>query len=80
MDTAPATLLHPDNIYGAYLEAGNDELANLKIILTVRDPGSRDLSLYSHMRGLYLKSKDYGWYSITAPDNITALAFDSYVD
>jgi len=80
MDATPATLLHPNQVYDTYLEAGNDELANLKIILTIRDPGSRELSLYNHMRGLYLESKIYGWYSIIAPDNLTALDFDSYVD
>jgi len=81
MDATPATFLYPREFNETYLNAGGDQAAQLKIILILRDPGSRELSLYNHLRSLYLefKAKD-DWYSMIAPNGTTFLDFDTYVD
>jgi len=47
MDASPETQLFPDHVYSVYSQA--NELSKVKIIFTLREPISRELSWYNHM-------------------------------
>ena len=81
MDATPNTFRFPKKVHDTYHEAGAGQISKVKIILVVRDPISRELSLYNHMLTKYLEtqSKD-AWFSEVASEDGSALGFDEYVE
>jgi len=80
MDATPDTLRHPELVSDTYHKAGGSQHAELKIILIVRDPVSRELSLYNHMVVEYQlhRARDE-WYSVIAAEDGSIMTFDEYV-
>ena len=86
MDATPNTLLHPQRVYDTYSQIGGIEaLSKVKLIAILRDPASREMSLYNHKRMAYLESCESNgctssaWYSdIASDDNTTAMSFEEY--
>lgn len=56
MDASPGYAKYPDHVHSVYKDDPN--LANLKIIMIVREPIARELSLFNHIRVKYLESPD----------------------
>ena len=79
MDASPSTVQFPDRVYETYKDEPN--LRDLKIILTIREPIARELSMYNHM--LYMhKTQDnpIPWVKLVAHTNGTAKSFTEFVD
>ena len=55
MDATPSNILHPERVFDTYREAG--QLDTLRIIFSLREPISRDISRYNHIASLQLKQK-----------------------
>jgi len=49
MDASPDTLPYAERVRNTYEAAGGDQAATIKIIVVLREPVSRELSLYNHM-------------------------------
>jgi len=49
MDATPDSLAFADRVHSSYKSAGADQLAAVKIIVVLREPVSRELSLYNHL-------------------------------
>ena len=49
MDGTPDTVMFPDRVYSTYKKEAPELLSALKIIVTLREPSSRELSWYNHM-------------------------------
>ena len=80
MDATPDTIRHSKHVSDTYLKAGGNQHADLKIILVLRDPAARELSLYNHMVVEYLKTKSRDeWFSVVAKEDGLAMSFDEYV-
>merc|ERR1740124_1702229 len=80
MDATPNYFLHPKNVHATYYEAGGNQHDQLKIILIVRDPAARELSLYNHMVDQYTaEGAGDNWFNIIASKG-EVLGFDEYVD
>lgn len=80
MDATPNTLLHSKKVHNIYTQAGEDALSKLKLIVILREPISREVSLYHHKKAEYLNNpQPIEWYSDVAQNN-TILTFDEYVD
>jgi hypothetical protein len=87
MDATPDYLNWASRIHSFYEAAGEHRLENLKIMVSLRDPIARELSIYNHMLDLYLENPDpdrtkpcKGWYvQIGRPDG-SIMSFDEYVD
>ena len=57
MDATPNTLLYPQRVYDTYSEVGGIKaLSKVKLIAILRDPISREKSLYDHKKMLYRQS------------------------
>ena len=86
MDATPNTLVHPQRVYETYSQVGGiNALSKVKLIAILRDPISREMSLYNHKRMAYLEScksnacNGNAWYSdIALADNNTAMSFEEY--
>lgn len=81
MDATPNTLVFPENVEKIYKEAGGDHLKNLKVIVVLREPVARELSLYNHKVEKYSKNKDSNqWYSDIAKKDESIMSFHEYAD
>jgi len=80
MDASPRTLLFPKRVFDTYKRVGTESLSGLKLIVILRDPTSRELSLYNHKKTEYLKNqKNNEWYSDVADANSnTLMSFEEY--
>ena len=82
MDATPSAFKHPDRVNKTYVEAGGNQHAELKIILTLRDPVSRELFLYNHIWTSHVRFNTTDqWYD--KPVNVetgTIYDFDKYVE
>ena len=86
MDATPNTLLYPQRVYDTYNRVGGAEaLSQVKLIVILRDPISREMSLYNHKRIEYLKSCESNgcnrnaWFSdMASADNNRAMSFEEY--
>ena len=86
MDATPNTLLYPKRVYDTYNQVGGIEaLSKVKLIAILRDPISREMSLYNHKRMEYLESckisgcNRNAWYSDVAfPGTNAAMSFEQY--
>ena len=48
MDATPDYLTYPERIYETYSQVSKNALSTLKVMLVIREPVSRELSLYNH--------------------------------
>jgi len=96
MDATPNTLIFPEKVHKTYTEVYNvsstpspKQLQQLKIIVILREPISRQLSRYNHMKLLYIKGSSKEWvkevaYSVnnSSDQNHTreVMPFDTYVE
>jgi len=82
MDATPDYFRYPEKVHATYYEAGGDQLSQLKLILILRDPAARELSLYNHMVNAYMKDEDNdSWVSeVAAKDGPGVMGFDEYVE
>ena len=86
MDATPNTLVHPKRVYDTYIQVGGIKaLSKVKLIVIIRDPISREMSLFNQKRMAYLESCNgnacniNAWYSdIAFPNNNTAMPFEEY--
>lgn len=81
MDATPNTLSFPEHVEAAYKHAGGDHLKKLKVIVVLREPVSRELSLYNHRVSEYLQTKDRNqWYSNVLKEDGSVMPFHNYTD
>jgi len=80
MDASPRTLLYPMRVVNTYNQVGTKALSKVKLIVILRDPVFRELSLYNHKRSEYLTNqKSNAWYSDVAyANNNTLMSFEEY--
>lgn len=83
MDATPGTVLHPDKVYDTYKDEPN--LRDLKIIFTIREPISRELSMYNHYRLIHSRNPhnvtlDWLNYFMTNPDDGSTRTFPDFVE
>ena len=77
MDATPETMLYSDRVRQTYRAAG--QLDSLRIIVVLREPVARELSLYNHLVGTLIRkgSKKKG---LRINDQETASSFSEYID
>jgi len=97
MDATPNTLIFPEKVHKTYTEVYNasstpsheEQLQRLKIIVILREPISRQLSRYNHMKLLYIKGSSKEWvkevaYNANNSSNHNrtreVMPFDTYVE
>lgn len=56
MDATPNYLWHPDQVHSVYKDDPN--LKDLKIIISLREPIARELSIFNHMRVQYVEKQN----------------------
>ena len=79
MDATPENLLHADRVYDIYSSVEDDQLSKLKMIVILREPVSRELSLFNHKRSLFIENSVHDkWYSDVAFKNGTLMDFEQY--
>ena len=83
MDATPETLLHADRVHEFYTKVRPDLVPKLKLIVILRDPIEREMSLYNHKKQEYVKANGEEllgeWASSVAfPNNGTVMTFDQY--
>ena len=79
MDATPNTLMFPERVYNTYQDVAPPLISKLKLILILRDPLSRELSRYYHMKALYLQHSKKEWVQDVAFENRTVKSFEQYV-
>mmetsp|Transcript_29440 Transcript_29440/g.62502 ORF Transcript_29440/g.62502 Transcript_29440/m.62502 type:complete len:357 (-) Transcript_29440:77-1147(-) len=77
MDATPKTMLFPDRVHSFYKNIGYD-LSRLKLIVILREPISRELSLYNYKRALYSGGVRKPWIMDIFTDDGTFIPFDDY--
>lgn len=89
MDATPETLLWPHHVHETYGRAlpsssssSPEALSDLGLIVILREPISRELSRYNHMKQEFLATTGdmTSWFSNVAFANGTVMSFDRYVD
>lgn len=81
MDATSNTLSFPGQVKSIYKEAKGEYLKNLKIIVVLREPVSRELSLYNRKLYEYLQTKDKKqWYSDVAKDDGSVSLFVEHAE
>ena len=93
MDATPNTLIFPEKVHKTYTEVFNvsshEQLQQLKIMVILREPISRQLSRYNHMKLLYIKGSTKDWvkelaYNVNNSSNNNhtreVMPFDTYVE
>lgn len=82
LDATPDTLAFARRVRDTYELAGDDQVINLKIIVILRDPVLRELSLYNHLayscRNLD-QSELTDWHKQVARPDGTIMTFDEFV-
>lgn len=80
MDATPRTLLYPEHVYSIYNQTKGG--SSLKIIVILREPVSRELSLYNHKKFEYTGKKNETpfnqWINDVASPDGTVMSFDNY--
>jgi len=82
VDATPNYLAYPERVKDIYNKAGRDAASELRLIVTLREPASRERSLYNHMVHEYSRTGDLdSWYGEVAhQDNGTVMTFDRYIE
>lgn len=80
MDATPEMLRYPERVHETYMHAPPEFLSSLKLMVILREPLSRELSLYNHLRSDFMETKNMDdWYSHVAFANGTVMSFDHYI-
>lgn len=70
--------MEPERVHRFYQEMGGELFSNLKLIVILREPVSRELSLYNHKKREFLQThEENSWFSDVAA-NGTLLSFDQF--
>lgn len=81
LDATPGTVLEPDRVFSFYKSAGADYFQDLKVVVSIREPISRELSLYNHQSFLYETDPDRNeWYASVSRSNGTIKTFDEFIE
>ncbi|QDZ25372.1 hypothetical protein A3770_17p78900 [Chloropicon primus] len=73
MDATPDSFWYPEHVYEVYKD--DPDLDRLKIIVLLREPIARELSLYNHMRNLWSKDPDpKAWYRRVSTESFPEFA------
>ena len=82
LDATPNYLAYPERVKDIYDKAGRDAASELRLIVTLREPASRERSLYNHMASEFSMRKDLtAWYGeVARQDNGTVMTFDRYIE
>lgn len=81
LDATPETFLNPGRVFETYLKAGANQINELKMIVILRDPVARELSLYNHKVDAFLTNPVKGmWYSRIGREDGSVISFDEYID
>lgn len=81
LDATPETFLNPGRVFETYLKAGANQINELKMIVILRDPVARELSLYNHKVDAFLTNPVKGmWYSDIGREDGSVISFDECVD
>ncbi|EJK45022.1 hypothetical protein THAOC_36392 [Thalassiosira oceanica] len=82
LDATPNYLAYPERVKDIYSKAGRDAASELRLVVTLREPASRERSLYNHMVHELSRSGDLtAWYGeVARQDNGTAMAFSQYIE
>jgi Sulfotransferase domain len=82
MDATPDTLPLADRVYHIYQAAGGDQAQTVKILVILREPVSRELSLYNHLaydcRHLPASQRT-SWHDHVLDKDGKIMSFDDYV-
>lgn len=79
MDGTPNTLEQPERVRDMYAEAGSDSFSSLKIIVVLREPVSREYSLYRNKKDAFIRAPDTNaWFGDIAFANGTVMSFEQY--
>mgnify|MGYP005848229249 CR=1 FL=1 len=83
MDATLDTLLFADRVRAIYDAAGGNQAIELKILVILREPVSRELSLYNHLaydcRNLSSAERN-DWHNQVLKNDGTIMSFDEFVD
>lgn len=81
MDATPATLMESQRVYSLYNQVPGDLSTSLKLIVILREPISRELSLYNHKVYKFAGNQDTSmWYSDVIDANGTVMSFEEYAE
>mmetsp|Transcript_824 Transcript_824/g.1253 ORF Transcript_824/g.1253 Transcript_824/m.1253 type:complete len:287 (-) Transcript_824:57-917(-) len=82
LDATPDTLAFAQRVRDTYERAGDNQVHKLKIIVILRDPVSRELSLYNHLAYACRKldqSELTDWHKQVARSDGTIMTFNEFV-
>lgn len=81
LDATPNTFFYPERVRKTYNEAGGNQAETVRLIVLLREPISRELSLYNHMAHDYkvLGLVDDFTRDILKEDN-SMMSFDQFVE
>lgn len=82
LDATPDTLPFPDRVRATYEEAGGNQVATVKFIAILREPVSRELSLYNHLAydcRTLCKSERTEWHNQVLNHDGSIISFDEFV-
>ena len=81
LDATPETFLNPGRVFETYSKAGANQINELKMIVILRDPVARELSLYNHMVHDFVAIPVKGeWYMDVGREDGSVMSFGEYVD
>jgi hypothetical protein len=82
LDATPDTLPFAERVRATYEAAGGNQAATVKIIVILREPVSRELSLYNHLafdcRGLRAADRS-AWHNQVVKEDGSIMSFDEFV-
>eukprot|EP00171_Calliarthron_tuberculosum_P009405 IDg9405t1 len=82
MDATPDTLAFAERVQSTYETAGGNQEKRVKIIVILREPVSRELSLYNHLafdcRSLRVPERS-AWHKQVTKENGLIMSFDEFV-
>eukprot|EP00797_Seminavis_robusta_P018732 Sro280_g107070.2 (218) ;mRNA; r:51573-52226 len=82
LDATPDTLPFADRVRATYESAGGQQVKKVKIIVILREPVSRELSLYNHLafdcRRLPSSERN-DWHNQAVKDDGSVMSFDDFV-
>ena len=82
LDATPGTFQYPERVRETYLKAGGNQAENVKMIVLLRDPVAREVSLYNHVANDYLTNAEplNPWYKPIGQKDGSIMSFDKFVD
>ena len=79
LDATPTTMQHPERVLETYQKVRN--ISKLRIVVSLREPIARELSMYNHQLSQYNKNPNMTeWYGNVVHPNGTAKTFEEFVD